>query len=127
MRDTCRLLLLLAPSVKDPGFVQQIDELRAHVSEIKERDILVLPVISGQTGRSNLPPGLPLAALTESEVTELTSRLNLSSDSFQVVLVGKDGGLKLSTKMPVSVHQLSLLIHSMPMRKQEIRQRSPSS
>lgn len=124
MRGNCRPLLLFASSMKDPGFVQQIDELRAHVAEIKERDILVVPVISGQLGSSKLPPDLPTAAFTEREITELTNRLNLSADSFHVVLVGKDGSPKLSSKVPVSVHQLIRLIDSMPMRKQEIRQRS---
>ena len=44
--------------------------------------------------------------------------------SFRVVLIGKDGGVKLRQEEPISVADLFALIDSMPMRKQEMRQRS---
>jgi len=53
MRDCYRPLLLFARSVKDPEFVRQIDELRAHASEVKERDIIVVPVVSPRSPKPN--------------------------------------------------------------------------
>ena len=40
------------------------------------------------------------------------------------MLIGKDGGVKLRQEEPISVADLFALIDSMPMRKQEMGQRS---
>src|SRR5271165_4452858 len=46
MRDCYRPLLLFAPSMNHPELAHQLDELRAHASEVKERDIMVVAVVS---------------------------------------------------------------------------------
>ena len=43
--------------------------------------------------------------------------------SARVVLVGKDGGIKLSSRQAVSAGRLFGLIDSMPMRQDEMRRR----
>jgi len=124
MRDCYRPLLLFARSVKDPEFVRQIDELRAHASEVKERDIIVVPVVSNDTVTSQPQAELPNTELSRSEASAARSRFKVNADSFRVVLIGKDGSQKHSSKTPVAFDKLSALVDSMPMRKQEIRQRS---
>jgi hypothetical protein len=42
---------------------------------------------------------------------------------FLVILIGKDGGEKLSSRTPVPVDRLKQLIDSMPMRKSEMQQK----
>ncbi len=123
MRDHWRPLLVFADSLENPEFVHQMDELRAHPLDIKDRDILVIPVISRQSISPNLFPGLSVTALPAREVADAMSRFNVSPGSFQVVLVGKDGSSKLSSKVPVPVRNLNELIDSMPMRKREKRLR----
>ena len=124
MRDCYRPLLLFAPSMNLPEFVHQLDELRAHASEVKERDIMVVPIISNQQVSSSLPADLPNAALSSSEASAARSRFKVSTHSLQVILIGKDGSQKYSSKTPVAFDKLSALVDSMPMRKQEIKQRS---
>ena len=55
MRDCYRPLLLFAPSMNLPAFVHQLDELRTQASEVKERDIMVVAVVSKDTVSSRLP------------------------------------------------------------------------
>src|SRR5271165_160088 len=67
MRDCYRPLLLFAPSMNDTEFAHQLDELRAHASEVKERDIMVVAVVSNDNVFSRLPTELPNTALSQSE------------------------------------------------------------
>ncbi len=48
-------------------------------------------------------------------------RFKVEPAEFLVILIGKDGGEKLSSKTPVPVDQLERLIDSMPMRKSEMQ------
>ncbi len=40
---------------------------------------------------------------------------------FQVLLIGKDGGIKMRSATPVAAEDILSLIDSMPMRQQEMR------
>lgn len=46
---------------------------------------------------------------------------------FRVILIGKDGGVKLNSQQPVTVNQIFELIDSMPMRQHEMRQKKEKS
>jgi len=105
MRDGYRPLLLFAPSLKDPEFVHHTDELRAHDSEVKEREIIVVPIISNDTA-APLPTDLPSTVLSQIEDAAAQSRFKVSADSIWVILIGKDGSQKFSSKTPVSFDNL---------------------
>lgn len=47
--------------------------------------------------------------------------------AFRVLLVGKDGGVKLDSDAPVTPAELFTLIDAMPMRKAELRSRAAAS
>jgi len=59
MRDCYRPLLLFAPSMNHTEFAHQLDELRAHASEVKERDIMVVAVVSNDNVFSPCRPSFP--------------------------------------------------------------------
>ena len=46
---------------------------------------------------------------------------------FRFILIGKDGGIKLSSDKPVTLEQLFALIDSMPMRRYEVKTKSVQS
>ena len=50
-------------------------------------------------------------------------RTKLRPRGFMLVLIGKDGGVKLRKPFPWDVRQLMRAIDSMPMRQREIRER----
>jgi hypothetical protein len=70
-------------------------------SVLDERDIQALSDIS-DLGRGQL-------------------RESLQIDEFEIILIGKDGGVKLRSKTPISLEELFSLIDAMPMRRQEMR------
>lgn len=94
-----RPVVIFAPSAKDADYIQQIAILNHNQAELAERDIIVLsdtsPAAHGQL-RSQLKP-----------------------QGFAVVLVGKDGGMKLRDTTPLSAEVLLSTIDRMPMRKAE--------
>ena len=48
-------------------------------------------------------------------------RLDLRPRGFMMVLIGKDGGVKLRKPFPWDVRELSRAIDKMPLRQQELR------
>ena len=75
--------------------------LESAKSGLVERDILVL------------------SDLLELERGRL--RKTLQIDGFEIILIGKGGGIKLRSKTPIGVEDLLSLIDAMPMRRQEMR------
>ncbi|PLR33280.1 hypothetical protein CYR55_16980 [Chimaeribacter californicus] len=92
-----RPVVLFAPSATDAHYLQQIEMLKDHQDALAERDIIVFsdtsPADKGQL-RSQLQP-----------------------KGFEMVLVGKDGGMKLRETTPLSAEALLSTIDRMPMRQ----------
>jgi hypothetical protein len=51
----------------------------------------------------------------------MRAKLGAPGEGFHVVLVGKDGGAKLSSAQPIPAGKLVATIDAMPMRRQEMR------
>ena len=100
---TARPLVIFAPSDKDPRFVQQMALLESRAEELDERDVIVLTDTDPEADG-------PL-------------RQELHPRGFQLVLIGKDGDVKLRKPFPWDVRELSRVIDKMPMRQQEMRAR----
>jgi hypothetical protein len=58
------------------------------------------------------------------DATAVRRAVGLAPDRFGVVLVGKDGGVKLRRESPITVTELFQVIDAMPMRRQEMRRRT---
>lgn len=92
-----RPLVIFAPSATDPAYIQQMTMLEKHKAELAEREIIVL---SDTSPNHN---GI--------------LRKQLNPKGFEVVLVGKDGGMKLRETTPLSSEVLLSTIDKMPMRQ----------
>ncbi|MGJ5620300.1 DUF4174 domain-containing protein [Sulfitobacter sp. MF3-043] len=96
-----RPVLVFADSAEDPAFIEQLELLRARENELIERDVVVL-TDTDPAARSPL-------------------RLKMRPRGFMLVLVGKDGGVKLRKPFPWDVREITRSIDKMPMRQREIR------
>ena len=98
---TKRPVVVFADSPFDPAFTEQIDLLKARAQELEERDVIVL---------------------TDTDPATLSDlRRQLRPRGFMLVLIGKDGDVKLRKPFPWDVRALSRAIDKMPIRQQEIR------
>ncbi|UOR05659.1 DUF4174 domain-containing protein [Hymenobacter aerilatus] len=102
-----RVLLLHAPTAADATLKRQRALLAAQLEGLSQRDMLVLNVIEDQ--------------LSTADSHYVRQELKLPADSFTVVLIGKDGGVKQRSATPLPPNELFGTIDKMPMRRQEMR------
>ncbi|MCH2133480.1 MAG: DUF4174 domain-containing protein [Phycisphaerales bacterium] len=94
---------------------RQRDRFLEVESELRERDTVMLTIARD--------PDHP-AATWSPEPGSITERYSISTDSFQVILIGKDGQVKERSSSPVAPQDVLDCIDLMPMRIAEARQRS---
>ena len=98
-----RPIVVFADSENDPRFEQQLALLQEQAAALAERDVVVLTD-------------------TDPSVTS-DLRKKLRPRGFMMVLIGKDGGIKLRKASPWDVREVSRVIDKMPMRQREVRER----
>lgn len=98
-----RPIVVFADSPNDPNFGLQMEYLEDQLDALAARDVIVLtdtdPDANGPLRQALRPRG------------------------FMLVLIGKDGGVKLRKPFPWDVRELSRTIDKMPIRQREIRER----
>jgi len=97
-----RPVVVFADSENDPAFIEQMELLAARPDALHDRDVIVL-TDTDPAARSPL-------------------RLKMRPRGFMLVLVGKDGGIKLRKPFPWDVREISRSIDKMPIRQREIRE-----
>jgi hypothetical protein len=105
-RDRARVLVLSAPDAGDAQLRAQRAALASVRNGVAERDLVVLEAVG-----------------SGAEARALRERLGLPADSFRAVLIGKDGGAKITEAAPIALQRLFATIDAMPMRRTEMRER----
>lgn len=95
-----RPVVIFADTPEDPRFVRQMALLEENPDALAERDVVVL---------TDTDPAVQ---------SDLRTRLR--PRGFMLVLIGKDGTVKLRKPRPWSVREISRVIDKMPMRIEEI-------
>jgi hypothetical protein len=126
MRGCYRALLVFAPALNSPQTVEQFNQLKGNVADMKRRDLLYVPIVPEGHNQPIPDTKVPTARLSEDELAAMRHRFKVEPGDFLVILIGKDGGEKLNSPTPVPMDRLQRLIDSMPMRKNEMqRQEAP--
>lgn len=101
-----RVMVIFAAD-KDDGKLKEQDRIvDSNTQGFAERDIKVFQLIG-----------------PDSKNQQLRDKLRVHGPGFAVVLIGKDGYVKLRKAEPVSAEELFRLIDSMPMRREEMKAR----
>ena len=96
-----RPLVVFAEAPQMPAFQSQMELLTDRLDELAIRDVVIV---------------------TDTDPAEKSDlRRKLRPRGFMLVLIGKDGGVKLRKPFPWDVRELSRQIDKMPIRQQEIR------
>ena len=98
------MVLVFSNSETDASLQEQRRLFAKQESAFSERDLLVF-YFSGDDQQS----------------TELRKRYHVAPGSFAVVLIGKDGGEKMTKAKPATPDSLFALIDTMPMRQAEMK------
>lgn len=109
-----RPLFVFAGDAADKALAEQRRIVAGSRSGFSERDVVVVYVV-GDSVSAELggKPGQSAGALR--------ARYGGGGSQFEAVLVGKDGGAKLSSGKPLTAATLFSTIDAMPMRRDEMR------
>jgi hypothetical protein len=113
-----RLLLLFAPNRNHPFFDSLQVALVAQQAEVADRDLVIFEILeSGQSSVSMTP-------LDAQNAQSLREKFEVRPGGFTVILIGKDGGIKLNNQKQTRIEDIFGLIDSMPMRREEMTRKS---
>ena len=113
-----RLLFLFAPNGISPLFKNLQSQIMAQKAEVEDRDLVVFEVLAQGPSRMNT------ASLDRQQADSIRDHFAVPQDTFRLILVGKDGGIKLKRDVQVDLKEVFGLIDSMPMRQNEMRQKN---
>lgn len=115
-----RLLFIFAPQEGD-SFSQALQsEISTQPDEIAERDLVVFKIF--ETG----PSYMETTRIDPQTAAAIRTKFAAPLGQFTCILVGKDGGIKLRQDSQVKLEEVFDLIDGMPMRREEMRQKSQS-
>ena len=109
-----RLLLIFAMDENDPPFKKLKDEIIAQKAEVENRDLLVFEIFERGLSRMNTTPLDPV------NVHSIRKHYAIPQSAFKVILIGKDGGIKLKKDDTANLELIFERIDAMPMRKNEM-------
>ncbi len=101
-----RPFVIFADTPADPAFAEQVRNVTERMDALAERDVVVI---------TDTDPANPSAV-----------RRKLRPRGFSIVLIDKDGGIKLRKASPWTVRELSQAIDKTPLRIEEMQQQRPA-
>lgn len=116
-----RLLLIFSPRLDDPRLLAQNQTLAAAAAGLAERELRIIRIF----------PDAPVSVdgLRQESVSaaSLYRDFDLAPERFAVLLIGKDGSLKMMSGQPVESIEVFDLIDAMPMRQLEMQSRTEAA
>ena len=101
LRWVKRVIAVFSDSPVDPNFRRQMEALRARPDDLAYRDVVVV---------TDTDPA-----------SQSALRETFRPRGFMMVLIGKDGQIKLRKPLPWDVREISRAIDKTPLRQQELR------
>ena len=110
-----RVLVLSAADESNTDLRRQTDAIAQSSDEFVSHDLILVRLLD--SGRS----AAGTQTLDEAGVRATRALLGIDSSDFSVILVGKDGSVKLRHNAPVAMSEIYALIDEMPMRRREMQ------
>jgi hypothetical protein len=109
-----RLLIILTSDNSKKLYSDQMEILNEDIKGLKERKLVIYSVMPNQYKK-----GIQTEKWIQSNL--LNDRFREDKKSFEVILMGLDGGIKLRQSEVLSLEKLYGTIDAMPMRRNEIQ------
>lgn len=112
-----RIILVFSPTPHAPIGVEQMQLLNEQQADLKDRDLVIFRL----SPNNGISPNHQ--ELTNDALSTLYQKYAVSTSSFTLILIGKDGGEKFRSKKLTPPQILFDLIDGMPMRRSEMRRK----
>lgn len=110
---TNRPFVTIAPGPEHDFLAIQRAEFSGQEARVKDRDMVLIEVVGDRVTVDGAP-----SVLTTAEAVR--SFYGVAADDFTVLLVGKDGGVKMRSRRPLRAGEIFEEIDAMPMRQREM-------
>lgn len=110
-----RLLLVFSPSENSELLRQQLDLFLEQKAENKDRDLIIFQIYPDGGLIKNT------RNLTKRQAQKLFKQFDLPQDQFNLLLIGKDSGVKFRSRELTNMKTIYNLIDQMPMRRSEMK------
>ena len=110
-----RIIFVFAESFEDQNYKKQLDHIKKHRDGYKDRDLVIFKIVGDSIIDAELQN------LESIQPSELRAAFGIKPQQFRSLLIGKDGGVKILSRKPISACDLFNLIDQMPMRREEIK------
>ena len=112
-----RLLLIFSPTEINESYKAFDEQLKGGTSEVKDRGLIIFRIF--ENGLSFIGS----QSISAPDAEALRRRFQAATGRLYIVLIGKDGGIKLEQKGQADINKIFDRIDSMPMRQQEMKER----
>jgi len=113
-RGKDHLLLIFAPEEGDATYQRQRQLLHEHETEAEERGLLIFHLFAdGESDIAGTQSASPVPL-------ELRDQFDIAEDEFVVLLIGKDGAVKLRKEQPVALQEIFAQLDDRPRRQSEM-------
>ncbi|MGD8989902.1 MAG: DUF4174 domain-containing protein [Desulfobacterales bacterium] len=113
-----RLLFIFAPDRFHPDLKEIQAEISTQKSAVEDRDLVVFKIAGNASSQKTTP------SLSQADADALRKHFGVDPNTYTLILIGKDGGIKLKRDDRVPLSEIFELIDSMPMRRYEMRQKN---
>ena len=113
-----RLLFLFSPNRSHPLFDVLQKSIAIEQAEVADRDLVVFEILESGSSRMDTRDLDPQVAQS------LRDKFEVPRGRFAIILVGKDGGIKLNRQDETRLEDIFAFIDTMPMRREEMRQKN---
>ncbi len=110
-----RLLLILVDDPSDELYIQQLKVFQAEAAGMQERKLVVYQITPKQCRTGYQPLGV------WKNHDQLYQKRKQTDATFEIQLIGLDGGTKLTQTELLTTEKLFAIIDGMPMRRAEMR------
>ncbi len=111
-----RVLIIAANSISNPQLENQLKELQKSIKGLHDRKLITYTITPNQyaVGIGNFP------IKNWNNNSELYNKIHFKNTSFEVILIGLDGGEKLRQTDVLVTDKLFTITDGMPMRRSEV-------
>ena len=109
-----RLLFIFAPHSSHPSLIDLRDDISVQKEEIMDRDLIVFQIYEACSSFKDM------SEIDHETADKLRQTFRAVPGLLTVIVVGKDGGVKLRRNEQVNLDEIFLLIDGMPMRREEM-------
>jgi len=116
-----RLLLLFSPSIDDEAYLKQMEDIKGMIAKIKDRDLIIFQLFKNGDGYYDNE------IIPFEECRRIYQDLQVNEEKFSILLIGKDGSVKMNEQHYVKTENIFYIIDQMPMRQREMRKKRDNS